>query len=136
MFFHRLVIFLRSSLFFQFWSRLVHKIEWPILLRTLDSMVFQECWLSRVCKPCIWKELQSKRGAFGSLHPLFVLLKNWSFFRSLLIGRLIWDNLFDLKQRDFCNGLVYRTRKEYRCEAEKEERRIAYMIISFIEDSL
>ena len=37
MFFHRLVIPLRSYLFFQFRSRLVHKIEWPILLRTLDS---------------------------------------------------------------------------------------------------
>ncbi|KAK4409313.1 putative cytochrome c biogenesis ccmB-like mitochondrial protein [Sesamum angolense] len=43
MFFHRLVIPLRSYLFFQFRSRLVHKIEWPILLRTLDSIVFQEC---------------------------------------------------------------------------------------------
>uniref|UniRef100_A0A6N2N4H3 Uncharacterized protein n=1 Tax=Salix viminalis TaxID=40686 RepID=A0A6N2N4H3_SALVM len=33
MFFHRLVISLRSYLFFQFRSRLVYKIEWPILLR-------------------------------------------------------------------------------------------------------
>ena len=40
---HRLVIPLRSSLFFQCRSRLVHKIEWPILLRTLDSIIFQEC---------------------------------------------------------------------------------------------
>lgn len=29
--------------------------DWTIILRTLDSIVFQECWLSRVCKPCIWK---------------------------------------------------------------------------------
>ncbi|CAI9281402.1 unnamed protein product [Lactuca saligna] len=43
MFFHRLVIPFRSYLFLQFRSRLVHKIEWPILLRTLDSIVFQEC---------------------------------------------------------------------------------------------
>ncbi|KAF4355389.1 hypothetical protein F8388_008086 [Cannabis sativa] len=43
MFFHRLVIPLHSYLFFQFRSRLVYKIEWPILLWTLDSIVFQEC---------------------------------------------------------------------------------------------
>ncbi len=48
MFLHWLVIPLCLYLFFQFRSRLVYKIEWPILLRTLDSIVFQECWAGYV----------------------------------------------------------------------------------------
>jgi hypothetical protein len=80
MFLHRLVIPLRSYLFFQFRSRLVYKIEWPILLRPLSFQSSStpsprfDCFprmLSRVCKPCIWEEL--KRRAFGFLHPVLVL---------------------------------------------------------------